>query len=144
MAQAVMQASFSLKDTAGHGALELTRVPDKPTVYRARLAMETAQATSEVYAFASDSLPRLLAQLAEHWQGWQRAETWSSVEGELHLEFRHDPAGKVRVNVRLRRYVPEEWELHTVLDLDPQSLPAIAREADAFFRHFSPDSGEQK
>ena len=140
MAQAVMQSSLCLKDTARGCALELALIPEKPNVYRARLTLPSVQATSEVFAFSPTSLPRLLAQLAEHWQGWQRAETWSSVEGELHLEFRHDPAGKVRVNVRLRRYVPEEWELHTVLDVDPQLLPAIAREADAFFRHF----GEQK
>ena len=140
MAQPAMQASFSLKDSAARGGLELTLLPDKPTVYRARLTMETAQATSEVYAFNHESLPRLLVQLAEQWQGWQRAETWSSVEGELHLEFRHDPAGQVRVDVRLRRYVPEEWEVHTVLAFEPATLPAIAREAEAFFRNF----GEQK
>jgi uncharacterized protein DUF6228 len=140
MQKAVMQATLAFKDAAQGTALELTLLPDKPTVYRARLTMASAQATAEVYAFQSNSLPRLLAELAEHWQGWQRAETWSSVEGELHLEFRHDPAGQMRVDVRLRRYLPEEWEMHTVLNLDPATLPALAREAEAFFRNF----GEQK
>lgn len=49
------------------------------------------------------ALPVFLDALAAGWEGWQGIRTWTSLEGKLALDARHDGRGHVSIGVTLRQ-----------------------------------------
>ena len=99
----------------------------------ATLEVEGLRATKRVsvhYATYMDELIAYLHDLAEHWQGWNSAKTYQSLEGDLTLNARHDGSGHVVLDVELKRnHPPNEWSAKGQIVTDPGAQMAEAAAA---------------
>lgn len=117
------------------GALELSDPPDTELGYfTATIAGDGLRATSKVYAYMSQGLPALLAELANEWRGWEGERSWTSLERDLTLSFSHDGLGHIRVGVELCSSCMREWAVQTETRVDAGQLDDLAKRARRFFR----------
>jgi hypothetical protein len=72
------------------------------------------------YATCFDDLIAFLAALADGWQGWHGAKTWTSLEQELSISATHDGIAHVRLAVTIQGPgQPFRWSLRAQIDTDP-------------------------
>lgn len=110
---------------------ELSAIEDE--YFRVSVTSRDHSATRLVYAhIRGEDLPRLFADAAKEWRGWQGPKVWESLEGELRIELSSSGLGHVTVAARLRSDpgAADLWQLDAELGLDAGQLEAVAREAN--------------
>lgn len=105
----------------------------RPDYGFAELNCGTMEARIEFYEPNLSTLRTFLADLAEHWRGWEGEREWSSCERHIGLYAKHDKLGTVSVTVELRSGIytgaGPTWRAVGVVLLDSGALEALVREA---------------
>lgn len=113
-------ASVDLTLTAENGrTLRLSNVvrgdDGRIESYEATLTIEGGSITTAVHEFGT-WLPRFFREIADAWRGFDGVRSFTSLEGELTIDARHDGHGTVFCEVCLRQPWPPEWKLSAQLD----------------------------
>jgi hypothetical protein len=91
-------------------------------VWQARLSGSGVDATvvcAEAGWQPAPNLAGFLAELAEHWRGWEGSRSWQSAEVELRISARHDKTNTVLLEVEMEDGAPPRWRCAAELELDP-------------------------
>lgn len=83
----------------------------EPWVFTTVLATGEAQASSEVWEYGPAGPAVFFRELANNWRCWDGIKSYSSLEGELTLDCRHDGLGLIVCEVTLGCVVPPAWRL---------------------------------
>jgi len=79
-------------------------------------------------------IPRLLAEAARDWRGWDGVREWSSICG-FRIALTMDRLGHVRLDVRvLSDRGGDEWQLDAAFSLEAGQLERLAKEAARLWR----------
>jgi hypothetical protein len=90
--------------------------PGEPWSFSAELALPTATASGSVWEYGPGIAP-FFRSLANDWKGWEGERSYSSLEGQLHLQCRHDGKGIVELQVTLGKPEPPSWALSATMTI---------------------------
>jgi Family of unknown function (DUF6228) len=92
------------------------RSPDErePWSYDVSLAVEGTHASVNVWDYGAG--PAAYFQLlADNWKGWDGDRSWSSLEGQLNIDARHDGKGLIICEVTVGSVIAPTWSLTATL-----------------------------
>jgi hypothetical protein len=105
----------------------------EPWSFSAELALSTAMASGSVWEYGPGIAP-FFRSLANDWRGWEGERSYSSLEGELLLQCRHDGRGLVEFRVTLGRPELPSWALAATMTFGAGAhLEGIADDVDTLF-----------
>jgi hypothetical protein len=90
-------------------------VAEEPWTFSAELVLPLASARATVWEYGPGPGP--FRSLANDWRGWDGERSYSSLEGQLHLNCRHDGKGLVEIRVTFRSPEPPGWSLSATINL---------------------------
>lgn len=100
--------------------------------YGATLTIPEGSFSTDVYD-DGDWLGPFVRDLAESWRGFEGVKEYTSLEGQMRLECRHDGLGAVECRVILRQPAPPEWSAEAVHRFGAGAdLDRVAGEVEAF------------
>ena len=108
--------------------------PDDESIwtYEATLAIPGGAVATVIYDHGP-WLAGYFREVADAWQGFDDTKSFSSLEGQLTMDARHDGLGTVYCAVRLGQPWPPEWHVSAVLDLGAGAhLEHLADEIEGF------------
>jgi hypothetical protein len=82
--------------------------------YEAILSVPEGELRTEVWDHGV-GVAALMRDLADAWRGFEGVKEYTSLEGGLALECRHDGLGSVYCTATLRRPAPPEWSFAAVV-----------------------------
>ena len=133
---------FLIPSAAGAGSLLFfDRSPPNPAqpleYFWVRVTDQNLSATTRVWeGYAPCRLPRLFAEMAQHWTGWPGELGWESLEHEFALRCSCDRFGHVSLRVELQSgFMPNDWRVRATVMAEAGQLAAIAQRAASFFGH---------
>ncbi len=131
MSYGAAMSEFVIRSNHGGDKLRVWTV--KPgDQWRAQIDFGDLQAEAKVYERYSRDALRLdvyLADLADHWRGWDGEKEWEALG--LRLEARHDGLGHVTLDVTLEEdYASaDRWRVRASLMVDAGGLAHLVRDA---------------
>ena len=99
----------------------------------------TARGPAAFSGRTPENLRDFLVALEKDWRGWRGARSWTSMEGEMTVEARHDGRGHVSLAITLRRadlnHTPDAWSARVVVTVEAgEELRRVADAADRLLR----------
>ena len=92
-------------------ARPVRRADDRePWSYDAALTVELTKASVSVWDYGAGPAG-FFQSLADDWKGWDGERSWSSLEGQLVIEARHDGKGLIICEVAIGSKIPPAWSL---------------------------------
>lgn len=116
--------------------IEFTKDPIGPDCYTARISSDGLAAEALVEFSPNGTPAAFLADLAQHWKGWQGQKRFETFEEELIIEGSHDGKGHIELQVYLstNQEPRNPWSVKALIELDAGDLQRLADDASHAFK----------